>query len=61
MTSEVILVLLLSIAVVASYPSYQEADDDHDLELEIRSILNHLENEQMERSVDSGTFFSHHH
>ena len=51
----VILVLLLSIAVVASYPSYQEAEDDQDLELEVRSILKHLENEQMERSVASGT------
>ena len=48
------LVLLLSIALVASYPSQQDAEEDEDFELELRSILSHLENEQTERSVESG-------
>ncbi|CAF4624812.1 unnamed protein product, partial [Rotaria sp. Silwood2] len=41
---------------VASYPSLREVatndeESDNDLQLELRSILNHLDNEQMERSI----------
>ncbi|CAF3797958.1 unnamed protein product [Rotaria sp. Silwood1] len=42
-------VFFLLIAHVVSYPSLRE----HDFELELRSILNHLDNEKMERSVAS--------
>jgi hypothetical protein len=50
-------VLFLTVAFVASYPSYREAateNEDNDLELELRSILNYLDNEKTERSLNSG-------
>jgi hypothetical protein len=59
----VYIVLLLCIVYVASYPSLREVatndDSNNDLELELRSILNHLndeqdDDEQMERAVSSG-------
>jgi hypothetical protein len=43
--------------LVTSYPSYREAtteNEDNDLELELRSILNYLDEEKMERSVTAG-------
>ncbi|CAF3291186.1 unnamed protein product [Rotaria sp. Silwood2] len=49
-------VFFLLIAHVANYPSVREVatdgeESDNDLQLELRSILNHLDNEQMERSI----------
>ena len=41
--------LLLTIALVASYPSYRDGaaeDENNDLELEVRSILNYLNEER---------------
>ena len=41
--------LLLTVALVASYPSYRDGaaeDENNDLELEVRSILNHLNEER---------------
>ncbi|CAF1184009.1 unnamed protein product [Adineta ricciae] len=51
-------VFCLLIAHVICYPSVRnvEADDDknnEDLQLELRSILNYLDNEQIERSITS--------
>ncbi|CAF1382706.1 unnamed protein product [Rotaria sordida] len=51
-------VFFLLIAHVASYPSLREVatndeENENDLQLELRSILNYLDNEQMERSVRS--------
>jgi len=48
-------VFCLLIAHVACYPSFREAasDNDDDFELELRSILNDLDDEQMARSVTS--------
>ncbi|CAF3108861.1 unnamed protein product [Rotaria sp. Silwood2] len=51
-----LILFFLLIAHVASYPSLREVatndeESDNDLQLELRSILNHLDNEQMERSI----------
>ena len=46
------LVLLLFIACAASYPSNQETDNA--LELELRSILDELNNEEMTQSSSEG-------
>lgn len=55
--------MLLFVAFAASYPSAREAANDdqseRDLELELRSILNHLTDEQdseeqMRRSISTG-------
>lgn len=53
------LVFFLLIANVISYPSLHESatddeENNNDLQLELRSILSHLNNEQIERSVASG-------
>lgn len=46
-------VFVLCIAYAASLPSLQENDDEA-LDLELRSILNHLEEEQETRAIESG-------
>lgn len=55
-------VLFVCVAFVASYPSHRDAtndDDNNDFEMELRSILDQLEDqrdneEQMTRAVDDG-------
>lgn len=56
----IILVLVLFIAYVASYPSFRDSstdNDENDTELELRAILNQLDEEQMTRSLTSGWKF----
>ena len=46
----------MTIACVASYPSFRDAateNEDNDMELELRSLLNQLDDENMERALVS--------
>lgn len=58
-SNDFLLVCFLFVAGVLCYPSVRDVatnveETDNGLEFELRSILNHLDNEHKERSIESG-------